>query len=116
VPEANVRRKTERHSYGKTFVFLTREKLYKIFCSDISKSGLGLIVRTDIFKLNEEVYVKFGETVKDNDFEAKGIVVSSRKVKLPGSDEIFIRYGVRFTHLNSAGKEFLSDLPSAVAA
>ncbi|MNL86868.1 hypothetical protein D3C87_2157690 [compost metagenome] len=62
--------------------------------------------------MEQEIYVRFDEKVTDNNFDAKAVVVSSRRVKLPGSDEIFIRYGIRFTHMSLAGKAYIEQLAS----
>jgi|GEM_PF-1827722 PilZ domain. len=113
VPDVNMRRKNERHISGQHFVFLTKDRTYKIYCSDISKTGLGVIVRQELFNLEQEVYIRFADKVTDNNFDAKAIVVSSRKVKLPGSDEIFTRYGIRFTHMSMGGKTYIEELAAA---
>lgn len=118
VPDVNIRRQTERHNSGQNFIFQTKERTLKIFCADISKTGLGVIVRQALFNLEDEIYVRFDETVTDNNFDAKAVVVSSRRVKLPGSDEIFVRYGIRFTHMSSAGKAYIEKIaaPDSAAA
>ena len=113
VPDVNMRRKQERHISGQNFVFLTKERTYKIYCSDISQTGLGIIVRQELFNLEQEVYIRFADKVTDNNFDSKAIIVSSRKVKLPGSDEIFTRYGIRFTHMSTAGKAYIENLITA---
>ena len=118
VPDVNMCRKTERHISGQNFIFLTKERTFKIYCSDISKTGIGIIVRQELFNLEQEVYIRFADKLTDNNFDAKAIVVSSRKVKLPGSDEIFTRYGIRFTHMSMAGKNYIEQLadPDKAAA
>ncbi len=107
LPDINIRRKFPRFECGKVFVILSKGKGYQAFCPDISKTGLAFIVRTPKADLNDVVVVKFNDLVEGNKFDAKGTVVSVRKVKLPGSDNIYIRYGVRFSHLSESGRDFI---------
>lgn len=108
LPDVHMRRKSARYECGKVFVLMGQQQGgFQVFCPDISKSGMAFIVREEKAKLNESMMVKFADNMGNGKFDAKGLVVSARKVKLPGSDNIYIRYGLRFTHLSEAGKAFI---------
>lgn len=108
LPDVHIRRKSQRFNCGKVFVALSKKGTgFQIFCADISKTGLGFLVRAAKCDLNDELMIKFDDKLQDSKFDAKGIVVSIRKVKLPGANDIYIRYGVRFTALSEAGKKFI---------
>ncbi|MDG0817292.1 PilZ domain-containing protein [Bdellovibrio svalbardensis] len=107
LPDINIRRKFPRFECGKVFVVLSKGKGYQAFCPDISKSGLAFIVRSPKADLNDPIVIKFNDSLTGNKFDAKGVVVSVRKVRLPGSESIYIRYGVRFTHLSESGRDFI---------
>ncbi|MNL23297.1 hypothetical protein D3C87_1446780 [compost metagenome] len=52
--------------------------------------------------------IKFKDAMEDKNFDAKGVVISARRVRIAGHDQAFVRYGVRFTHLTSSGRDFLA--------
>ena len=106
----HVRRKSPRYECGKVFILMSQAGGFQAFCPDISKSGMAFLVRSTKANLNEQFMVKFSDNTGDGKFDAKGLVVSARKVKLPGSENIYIRYGLRFTHLSVAGKAFILQL------
>lgn len=108
LPEVHVRRKTQRFNSGKVFIALSKKNQgFQIFCADISKSGLGFLVRSAKFSLNDELMIKFDDKLQDSKFDAKGVIVSIRKVRLPGAENVYVRYGFRFTALSEAGKKYL---------
>lgn len=114
LPDVKIRRKSPRFNCGKVFVALSSKgKGFQFFCPDISKTGMALIVRTAKCDLNEPIMVKFSDKLADSKFDVKGVIVSVRKVRLPGSTEIYIRYGLRFTHVSEAGRKFIEALPGA---
>ncbi len=110
VPEVNLRRQSPRITFGKNLLVLTREKVSRVFCLDVSKSGMSLILRIDLYTPGEEIYVKFKDDLEDKHFDLKAKVISARKVSLPGYTEEFVRYGVRFTHLTTHGRSTLKNL------
>lgn len=111
LPDVHIRRKSRRFSYGKVFVALSKKGTgFQIFCPDISKGGLAFLVRAAKCDLNEELMIKFDDKLEDGKFDAKGVVVSIRKARLPGADNVYIRYGVRFTALSEKGKKFILQL------
>lgn len=111
IPELNLRRRYPRFICGKNFLVLASDKMSRMFCSDISQSGMSLIVRADVFHPHEVVTVKFKDILEDNSFDAKGKVISMRRVRIPGHTGMYIRYGVRFTHMTSTGRLFIASLP-----
>lgn len=110
IPELNLRRRYPRKACAQNFLVLSEGRLLKVFCTDMSQSGMSLLVRADLFKANEPVVIKFKESLEDKTFDAKGIVISARKVRIAGHDQAYIRYGIRFTHLTSSGRDFLGRL------
>lgn len=116
LPDVHIRRKSPRFACGKVFVAMgSKNNGFQIFCPDISKTGMAFIVRSAKSDLNENLHIKFQETLTDNKFDAKGIVVSVRKVKLPGAENIYIRYGMRFTHLSESGRKFIEEMAKQTA-
>ncbi|WII72067.1 PilZ domain-containing protein [Bdellovibrio sp. 22V] len=112
LPDVKMRRKSPRFNCGKVFIALSSKGSgFQVFCPDVSRTGMGLIVRTAKCDLNETLMIKFSDSITDNKFDAKGVVVSVRKVKLPGAENVYIRYGIRFTHLSETGKKFIATLP-----
>ena len=108
LPEIHVRRQSPRFNSGKVFVALSKKGTgFQIFCPDISKGGLAFLVRAAKCDLNEELMIKFDDKLEDGKFDAKGVVVSVRKARLPGADNVYVRYGVRFTALSENGKKFI---------
>lgn len=107
LPDVNIRRKFPRYTVGSVFVAIAQNKGFQVFCPDISKSGLAFLVREPKCGIKDEVILKFADKVTENKFDAKGVVVSVRKVRLPGSEQIYLRYGVKFTHLSENGKAFI---------
>ena len=110
LPDVHVRRKFPRYECGKVFVIMGQQMRFQAFCPDISKSGMAFIVREEKANLNESMMVKFADNMGNGKFDAKGLIVSARKVRLPGSNNIYIRYGLRFTHLSEAGKSFILEM------
>ncbi len=108
LPDINIRRRAQRFNSGKVFVALTKKgKGFQVFCPDISKGGLAFLVRAAKCDLNEEIMIKFDDKLEDGKFDAKGVIVSIRKARLPGADSVYVRYGVRFTALSENGKKFI---------
>lgn len=108
LPDVHIRRQTKRFNAGLVFTALTKKgKGFQIFCPDISKGGLAFLVRAAKCDLKEEIMIKFSDNLQDGRFDAKGVIVSIRKAKLPGADDIYVRYGVRFTALSEQGKKYI---------
>lgn len=107
LPDVKLRRKSQRFNCGKYFVVQARENLFKAFCSEISRGGLSLIAKISRCSTNEEVKIIFKDSLGNGSFDAKGVVISERKVRFPGAEEKFMRYGIRITHLSEAGKAFV---------
>lgn len=110
VPNINIRRKHTRHDSGEIFIIIAQNKGFQALCPDISKSGMAFMIRSSRCQLNENIMVRFAKELDGNKVDARGEVVSIRKVRIPGSDQIFYRYGVRFTHLTENGKKYLEGL------
>lgn len=110
VPDVNIRRKHTRHNSGEVFIIIAQNKGFQALCPDISKSGMAFMVRSARCQLNESIMVRFAKDLDGNKVDARGEVVSIRKVRIPGSDQIFYRYGVRFTHLTGNGRSYLEKL------
>ncbi|AHI04693.1 hypothetical protein BDW_00915 [Bdellovibrio bacteriovorus W] len=110
VPDVNIRRKHTRHDSGEIFIIIAQNKGFQALCPDISKSGMAFIVRSARCQLNENIMIRFAKELDGNKVDARGEIVSIRKVRIPGSDQVFYRYGVRFTHLTENGKSRLEKL------
>lgn len=110
IPDLKLRRKHARHASGKNFLVLSGERLLRVFCTDLSQSGLSFLVRADLFKNQEQLVIKFKDSMEDKNFDAKGVVISARRVRIAGHDQAFVRYGIRFTHLTSSGRDYLGKL------
>jgi hypothetical protein len=110
IPDLKLRRKHPRQASGKNFLVLSGNRLLRVFCTDMSQSGLSLLVRADLFKNQESVVIKFKDSMEEKNFDAKGVVISARRVRIAGQDQTFVRYGIRFTHLTSSGRDFLGKM------
>lgn len=107
IPDLKLRRRHPRRICAENFLVLSEGRLLRVFCTDMSQSGMSLLVRSDLFKNQEAVVIKFKSELEDKTFDAKGLVISARRVRLAGHDQAFVRYGIRFTHLTSSGRDFL---------
>lgn len=105
--DLKLRREEERFMCGKHYIVTKNENAYKVFCSDISTAGMGLITRGDLFALNDSTYIKFQDIFNSNKFDAKGDVVSRGRTTLPGFSEKFYRYGLRFTKITSSARNMI---------
>lgn len=108
VPDLKLRRKHPRLPCGKNFLIHSEGRLSRVFCSDMSQSGMSILMRADQFKTQEAVVIKFRDVLEDKNFDAKAVVISARRVRIAGHEKPFVRYGLRFTHLTSSGREFLA--------
>lgn len=110
VPDVHIRRKHTRYNSGEIFIIISQNKGFQALCPDISKSGMAFLIRSARCQLNENIMVRFAKELDGNKVDARGQIVSIRKVRIPGSDQIFYRYGVRFTHLTENGRKYLTNL------
>jgi len=105
--DLKLRRADERFLCGKHYIVTKNENAYKIFCSDISLAGMGLITRGDLFALHDNTYIKFKDVFNSNRFDAKGEIVSRGQTTLPGFTEMFYRYGLRFTKITASACQMI---------
>lgn len=110
IPDVSIRRKHARFDYGKTVIVATQAKAFKAFCPDISKSGMSFIATTLRLAIDENVFVKFGETLENNVFDVKAVVVGVRKIQVPDTGALYFRYALRFTHISENFKRRILDL------
>lgn len=110
VPDVNIRRKHARHNSGEVFIIIAQNKGFQALCPDISKSGMAFLIRSSRCQLKESIMVRFAKELDGNKVDARGEIVSIRKVRISGSDQTFYRYGVRFTHLTENGRSYLEKL------
>lgn len=114
LPEVSIRRKSPRYPCGKIFIFSIRGKVFKAFCPDISKSGISFVVKVPRADINDEAFVKFSETLDNNNFDMKARVVGVSRIRAREASEIYIRYALRFTHMTEVGKQIVSEMISSV--
>lgn len=110
IPDLKLRRRHPRKVCAQNFLVLSEGRLLRVLCSDMSQSGMSLLVRSDLLKNQETVVIKFKDALEDKTFDAKGVVISARRVRLAGHEQPFVRFGIRFTHLTSSGRDFLGRL------
>lgn len=110
VPDLKLRRKDPRSPYGKNFLIHSEGRLLRVFCTDVSRSGISILMRTDQFKPQDAVVIKFNDVLVDKNFDAKAVVMSARQVRISGHEQPFVRFGLRFTHLTAEGRAFLLQL------
>jgi hypothetical protein len=116
IPDLKLRRKHPRQASGKNFLVLSGGRLLRVFCTDMSQSGMSLLLRADLFKNQELLVIKFKDSMEEKNFDAKGVVISARRVRIAGHDQAFVRYGIRFTHLTSSGRDFLGKMAQQIDA
>jgi hypothetical protein len=110
LPDVQLRRKFPRYTCGKNFLFQNTSALFKAFCLDTSQAGMSILVRSSKCAIGDVLKIKFNDSSVVKNFDAKGVVISERKVRMPGSEEIFIRYGISFTHFSPEGQKFILNL------
>ena len=116
LPEVHLRRKFPRIPCGHNFIFQVSDIAFKAFCLETSEEGLSLVLKSKRCVVGDVILIKFAETMVQGRFDAKGIVLSEKKFTAPGSDEIFLRMSVRFTHFSEEGKFFIATRTPAAAA
>lgn len=114
IPDFAIRRRYPRFDCGKNFIIVAQGKGFRVFCPDISQSGMSFIVKTPKVERHESLAVKFKDTLDNNNFDAKAVVVGLRRIRITDSGDEYIRYALRFTHFSVSGRKFISALTSVL--
>ncbi|MNK06202.1 PilZ domain protein [compost metagenome] len=106
VPSIRLRRSNRRVPVKKYFLVFFNGQAVKEFCLEISTTGLSFFCQTERFRVNDALTIKF-DSEFDEVFDAQGVVVSQRRVRVANQSQSFVRYGVRFTKLSHKGRDFI---------
>lgn len=82
--------------------------MFKAFCLETSEEGMSIVIKTKRCAVRDTIRIKFSDTLKSYNFDAKGVVIAEKKVKMPGSEELLNRFSIRFTHFTVDGKAFIA--------